>query len=111
MDGEDGLGEAGSDAGDRLEDLEDGALVVRGEAEEGERVLADDEGGRESGDLAGAERGKGVGGALDSEADTAYLDDCGLGGDRGDTAADARDHSAAFICASCSRRCMPPRQT
>ncbi len=96
MHGEHGLGEARADAARGLEQLEDLALVLVGEAVEGQRVLADDEGGGELGGLADAQGGEGAGGALERHADAADLDDCGVRGEGRDPAGDEGDHRVPF---------------
>lgn len=92
--GEHGLGEPGADAAGGLEQLEDLALVVVGEAVQGEGVLPDDEGGGEPGLLADAQGGQGLRGALEGHADTADLDDGRGRGEGGHRAGDEGDHAA-----------------
>ena len=72
--GEHRLGEPGADPARGLQQLEDLALVVVGEAVEGERVLADDQGGRQPGLLADPQPGERARRALDGHADAADLD-------------------------------------
>ena len=76
--GEDGEGEPRPDARDGLHRLEDVLLVVVGEAEEGQRVLAHDERGRELGLRADPDGGGGAGGGLHEHADSADLEDGGV---------------------------------
>ena len=87
MDGEHRQGEPRADAGGGLQQLEQVALVVVGEAVEGERVLADDQGGR-SRRLARPAAGERAGGALHGQPDPADLDDGAVGRQCGDPAAD-----------------------
>ena len=61
--GEHRLGQLGADAGGGLEQLEAGLLVVVEEAEQGQRVLADDHAGRQRRLVPGAQGGQRVGGA------------------------------------------------
>ena len=79
------LGEPRTDAGDGLHQLEDRALVVVGEAEQGQRVLADDQAGgqrRPARPRAGVARVPGVHWTL--EPDPADLDDRRVRADGGD---------------------------
>src|SRR5690606_20367070 len=109
------LGEPRSDAAGGLEQLEHLPLVLVGEAVQRQGVLADDEAGvpsRGPADAQLAERGRG---ALDGHADAAHLDHRGVGGERGDRAADEGDHllrpfDACRAAACWSRFCAGARQ-
>lgn len=93
MHGEHGLREPGADAARGLEELEDLAFVVVGEAVERERVLPDDEGGGELRLLADTQGGERVRCALDGHADTADLQDGGGRGQSGHRAGNESDHA------------------
>jgi hypothetical protein len=54
-------------------------LVVVGEAVEGQRVLADDQAGRQAGGLPDLQAGDGARGALHSQPDSPDLDDRAVG--------------------------------
>ena len=71
------LGELGADAAGGLQQLEGLLLVVVGEAEQGQGVLADHQARRQRGLGADAQGGERVGGALQLQADAADLEDRG----------------------------------
>ena len=91
-DGEHRLGQLRADAAGGLDQLEDLLLVVVGEAEQGQGVLADHHRGRQRRGLAGAQGRQRVRRAHQLQADAAHLEDGAGQGEGGDLAADERDH-------------------
>src|SRR5205085_2555355 len=88
-------GQLRPDAAGRLHQREHLLLVLVGEAEEGQRVLADDHARRQRRSATGGERRQGVRGALQLQAHPADLEDHRGQPDCGDPATDERDHRAA----------------
>ena len=94
VDREHGLREPWADPGGGLEELEDGTLVVVGEAVEREGVLAHDQGGRQRGRVPDPQAGEGAGGALQAEPDAADLEDRRCRSRGRPPARDVGDHEA-----------------
>src|SRR5204863_9319565 len=95
--------------------LEHLLLVVVGEAEQGQGVLAHDHARRQRHLVAGAERGECVGGALQLQADPADLEDGRGQGHPRDPTLHERDHRSPprdvwAATAASSRLAAPPRQ-
>ena len=94
----------GPDAARGLEQLEQRTLVVVGEPEQGQRVLAHHHGGRERGRLADPQPGEAARRAHHLDPDTSDLDDGRVDEDGGDLAGHERDHQAPFPAARASGR-------
>jgi hypothetical protein len=92
VDRERGLRDAGADAAGGLQQLEEVAGVVVGEAVEGQRVLAHDQAGREPRLRTDPQAGDRARRAADGEPDPTDLDDDAVGPDRGHHSPDAGDH-------------------
>ena len=124
----------GADAVGGLQQLEDAALVVGGEAVQRQRLLAHHQRGGQPRLLAHPERGQRARRAVDEQADPADLDDRPVGGDRGHLSRPPRRSRRFLACparpapdvgrgrvvrgpalaratASASRCWAPPRQT
>src|SRR6478609_3740017 len=115
--GQDGLRQLGADPGRGLHELEADLLVLIEEAEDGQRVLADDHARGQGGGLAGAQGGERAGGAHELEADATHVEHGAVERDGGNLAADERDHRDpprdwpwAAARAASIRAWAPPRQ-
>jgi len=107
------LREPRADAGRGLQELENRAFVVVGEAVERERVFADDKGRRQPGFLADPHLRDGGRCAIKLDAEAANFDNDRVGGDGGDSTGHERDHRCATArtgVAAAIRASAAPRQ-